>query len=133
MKYYLYIRYFQIVCFLFFFFQAEDGIRDVAVTGVQTCALPICRPVPAKPGEYVIAAADRAGIYIPHFCWHPRMSSVGMCRQCLVEVDGPRGPSLVVSCMTNVADGQVVHTKSPTVKKAQEGVLEFLLANHPLD
>ncbi|MEP6659939.1 MAG: NADH-quinone oxidoreductase subunit NuoG [Acidimicrobiales bacterium] len=102
----------------------QNGDLSITVDG---------RPVPAKPGEFVIAAADRAGIYIPHFCWHPRMSSVGMCRQCLVEVDGPRGPSLVVSCMTTVADGQVVHTESPTVKKAQEGVLEFLLANHPLD
>jgi len=61
------------------------------------------------------------------------MSPVGMCRQCLVEVETPRGPMMVVSCMTPVAEGQVVRTATDGVKKAQEGVLELLLANHPLD
>jgi NADH-quinone oxidoreductase subunit G len=87
----------------------------------------------ARPGQLVIDAAEDAGVYVPRFCYHPRMTPVGMCRQCLVEVEGPRGPMMVVSCMTPVADKQVIHTDSPTVKKAQEGVLEFLLANHPLD
>ena len=87
----------------------------------------------ARPGQLVIDAAEDAGVYVPRFCYHPRMTPVGMCRQCLVEVEGPRGPMMVVSCMTPVAENQVVHTDSPTVKKAQEGVLEFLLANHPLD
>ncbi len=87
----------------------------------------------AKPGQLVIDACEDAGTYVPRFCYHPRMNPVGMCRQCLVEVEGPRGPMMVVSCMTPVADKQVVHTDTPTVKKAQEGVLEFLLANHPLD
>lgn len=91
------------------------------------------KPVEANPGELVIAAAERAGTYIPRFCWHPRMSPVGMCRQCLVEQEGPRGKMLVVSCMTPVAEGMVIHTASDTVRKAQEGVLEFLLVNHPLD
>jgi NADH-quinone oxidoreductase subunit G len=91
------------------------------------------RSVPARKGELIIAAADRSGDYIPRFCYHPRMSSVGMCRQCLVEVEGPRGPQLVVSCMTPVADGQVVHTETETVTRAQEGIIELLLANHPLD
>lgn len=91
------------------------------------------KPVVARKGEWIIAAADRTDEFIPRFCYHPRMSSVGMCRQCLVEVETPRGPMLVVSCMTPVADGQVVHTATDTVKKAQEGVLELLLANHPLD
>jgi NADH-quinone oxidoreductase subunit G len=91
------------------------------------------RPVPARKGELIIAAADRTDSYIPRFCYHPRMSSVGMCRQCLVEVEGPRGPQLVVSCMTPVADGQVVHTATETVTRAQEGIIELLLANHPLD
>src|SRR6185369_6670651 len=58
---------------------------------------------------------------------------VGMCRMCLVEVEGPRGSALQVSCMLDAADGMVVHTASPLVKKAQDGVLEFLLINHPLD
>jgi NADH-quinone oxidoreductase subunit G len=90
-------------------------------------------PIEANPGELLIAAAERTGTYIPRFCWHPRMSSVGMCRQCIVQVEGPRGPALAVSCMQTVAEGMVVHTKNDTVKKAQEGVLEFLLVNHPLD
>ena len=91
------------------------------------------REVEARKGEWIIAAADRSGDYIPRFCYHPRMESVGMCRQCLVEVEGPRGPMMVVSCMTPVADGQVVRTDTPQVKRAHEGILELLLANHPLD
>ena len=91
------------------------------------------RTVSARKGELIIAAADRADEYIPRFCYHPRMSSVGMCRQCLVEVEGPRGPMMVVSCMTPVADGQVVRTDTPQVKRAHEGIIELLLANHPLD
>jgi NADH-quinone oxidoreductase subunit G len=87
----------------------------------------------AEPGQLVIDACQAAGSYVPHFCYHPRMTPVGMCRQCLVEVEGPRGTMMVVSCMTPVAEGQVVNTATPTVKRAQEGVLELLLANHPLD
>ncbi len=89
--------------------------------------------VAARKGELIIAAADRTDEYIPRFCYHPRMEPVGMCRQCLVEVEGPRGPMMVVSCMTPVADGQVVRTNTDQVKRAHEGILELLLANHPLD
>ena len=91
------------------------------------------KPVAARKGELIIAAADRTDDFIPRFCYHPRMAPVGMCRQCLVEVETPRGPMMVVSCMTPVAEGQVVRTATDGVKKAQEGVLELLLANHPLD
>ena len=91
------------------------------------------RPHEAEPGQLVIDACEDAGVYVPRFCYHPRMTPVGMCRQCLVEVEGPRGPMMVVSCMTNAADGQVVRTATDGVKRAQEGVLELLLANHPLD
>ena len=91
------------------------------------------RTVAARKGELIIAAADLADEYIPRFCYHPRMSSVGMCRQCLVEVEGPRGPMMVVSCMTPVADGQIVRTDTPQVKRAHEGMIELILANHPLD
>ena len=87
----------------------------------------------APPGQLVIEACSDAGTYVPRFCYHPRMTPVGMCRQCLVEVEGPRGPMMVVSCMTAVTDGQVVHTASENVRRAQEGVLELFLANHPLD
>ena len=91
------------------------------------------RPVAGRPGEMVIAAAERAGTYIPRFCWHPRMKPVGMCRMCLVEISGPRGFSLQPSCFVPVAEGMEVVTTSEKVRKAQDGVLEFLLVNHPLD
>ena len=91
------------------------------------------KTISAKPGEMVIAAAERAGEFIPRFCYHPRMSSVGMCRQCLVEIDTGRGPMLQPSCMVPVAPGMTVDTESDTTKRAQEGILELLLANHPLD
>ncbi len=91
------------------------------------------REVAARPGELLIAAAERAGVYIPRFCYHPRMRQVGMCRMCLVEVKGPRGFSLQPACFQPVANGMEVRTESPAVKKAQDGVLEFLLVNHPLD
>jgi NADH-quinone oxidoreductase subunit G len=91
------------------------------------------RQVAVPAGQLLIAAAEDNGVYIPRFCWHPRMDAVGMCRVCLVEVEGPRGPALVTSCTTPVVEGMVVHTASETVKKAQKGVLEFLLINHPLD
>ncbi len=89
--------------------------------------------VEAKPGELVIAAAKRVGVEIPHFCYHSRMEPVGMCRMCLVDIDTGRGPALQPSCMIPVAPGMTVDTKSETVKKAQDGMLEFLLINHPLD
>ena len=89
--------------------------------------------IEAQPGEMLIAAADRAGIHIPRFCYHERMSPVGMCRMCLVDVDTGRGPMLQPSCMVPVAEGMVVDTESDDTKRAQEGILEFLLVNHPLD
>ena len=91
------------------------------------------REVTATTGELLIAAAERAGTYIPRFCYHPRMEPVGMCRMCLVDVEGPRGATLTPACFVEVTDGMVVDTANDRVKKAQDGVLEFLLANHPLD
>jgi NADH-quinone oxidoreductase subunit G len=91
------------------------------------------REVAARKGNMVIQAALAADEYVPHFCYHPRMKPVGMCRQCMVEIEGPRGPMMVVSCMTPVADGQVVLTATDQVRRAQEGMLELLLVNHPLD
>jgi NADH-quinone oxidoreductase subunit G len=85
----------------------------------------------AEPGELLIKAAQEHGIYIPRFCWHERMKPVGMCRMCLVEVEGGRG--YPPACTTPVTDGMVVHSKSDAVKQIQDGVLEFLLVNHPLD
>ncbi|MEJ7844279.1 MAG: NADH-quinone oxidoreductase subunit NuoG [Acidimicrobiales bacterium] len=89
--------------------------------------------VTAPKGQLVIEAAADAGTYIPHFCYHPRMRPVGMCRMCIVEIDTGRGPTLQPSCMIPVADAMVVDTRSPVTTKAQDGVLEFLLINHPLD
>ena len=91
------------------------------------------REIEAQPGELLIAAAERNGVYVPRFCYHPRMEPVGMCRMCLVNVEGPRGTSMQVSCMLTVQEGMKVDTQAPDVKKAQDGVLEFLLINHPLD
>ena len=91
------------------------------------------RVITARKGELIIAAAERHGEYIPRFCYHPRMSSVGMCRQCIVEVDTGRGPALQPSCMITVVPDMKIETTSPMAKRVQEGVLELLLANHPLD
>jgi NADH-quinone oxidoreductase subunit G len=91
------------------------------------------KEIDAAPGELVIAAAERNGTYIPRFCYHPRLEPVGMCRMCVVEIDTGRGPALQPACMIPVAPGMVVDTESEVTKKAQDGVLEFLLINHPLD
>src|SRR5579884_2279464 len=91
------------------------------------------REVTAHKGEMVIAAAERAGVFIPRFCYHPRMKSVGVCRMCLVEISGPRGATLQPACFVAANDGMEVVTTSDKVTKAQDGVLEFLLVNHPLD
>jgi len=91
------------------------------------------KEIAAKPGELVIEAAERNGTYIPRFCYHPRLEPVGMCRMCIVEIDTGRGPALQPACMISVAPDMVVDTESEVTKKAQDGVLEFLLVNHPLD
>jgi NADH-quinone oxidoreductase subunit G len=91
------------------------------------------KTVEATKGELVIDAAERHGVYIPRFCYHSRMKPVGMCRMCIVEIDTGRGPALQPSCMIECTDGMSVSTDSPVTQKAQEGVLEFLLVNHPLD
>ncbi|HEY3724923.1 MAG TPA: NADH-quinone oxidoreductase subunit NuoG [Acidimicrobiia bacterium] len=89
------------------------------------------REVKAQTGDLLIKVAQDHGTYIPRFCYHERMKPVGMCRMCLVEVEGMRG--LQISCATVVTDGMVVHTKSDAARQAQDGVLELLLINHPLD
>jgi NADH-quinone oxidoreductase subunit G len=91
------------------------------------------RDITAVKGELIITAAERHGDYIPRFCYHERMDPVGMCRMCIVEVDTGRGPQLTPSCMVTVAPDMKIDTESPMVRRVQEGVLELLLANHPLD
>jgi NADH-quinone oxidoreductase subunit G len=89
--------------------------------------------VQVPKGTLVIRAAELLGIQIPRFCDHPLLDPVGACRQCIVEVEGQRKP--LASCTTTVTEGMVVKTQltSPVAKKAQEGTLELLLINHPLD
>jgi NADH-quinone oxidoreductase subunit G len=89
--------------------------------------------VAAEKGELVIRVAERMGIAIPRFCDHPLLAPAGACRQCLVEVEGQRKP--VASCTQTVAEGMVVKTQltSPVAAKAQAGIMEMLLINHPLD
>ena len=85
--------------------------------------------VPA--GVTVLQACELAGIEIPHFCYHPRLAIAGNCRMCLVEME--RAPKPIASCAMPAADGMVIFTNTPGVRKAREGVMEFLLINHPLD
>ncbi|MFR9749575.1 NADH-quinone oxidoreductase subunit G [Nocardia sp. 004] len=89
--------------------------------------------ISVPPGTLVIRAAEMIGLQIPRFCDHPLLDPVGACRQCLVEVEGQRKP--VASCTVPVTEGMVVRTQltSPVADKAQEGVMELLLINHPLD
>ena len=84
-------------------------------------------------GTLVIRAAETLGIQIPRFCDHPLLDPIGACRQCLVDVEGQRKP--LASCTTTCTEGMVVHTQltSPVAEKAQRGVMELLLINHPLD
>ena len=89
------------------------------------------KSVEFKPGQTIIEAARAAGISIPHFCWHPKLSVSGNCRICLVEVE--KMPKLVIACATMAAEGMVVHTNSPKTLEARNAVMEFLLINHPLD
>ncbi len=86
--------------------------------------------VPA--GATVLQACELAGREIPRFCYHERLSIAGNCRMCLVEVS-PGPPKPQASCALPAAEGQIIRTNSPMVKKAREGVMEFLLINHPLD
>ncbi len=89
------------------------------------------REVEVEPGTTVLQACEESGVEIPRFCYHERLSIAGNCRMCLVELE--KSPKPIASCAMPAADGMVVHTTTPTVKKAREGVMEFLLINHPLD
>jgi NADH-quinone oxidoreductase subunit G len=85
-----------------------------------------------EPGMTVLQVAEMAGAEIPRFCYHERLSIAGNCRMCLVEVK-PGPPKPQASCALPAADKQQIFTNTPMVKKAREGVMEFLLINHPLD
>ncbi|MBI1194728.1 MAG: NADH-quinone oxidoreductase subunit G [Gammaproteobacteria bacterium] len=85
----------------------------------------------ARPGQMLIEVTDAAGITIPRFCYHKKLSIAANCRMCLVEV--VRAPKPLPACATPVTDGMQVFTKSPVAIAAQQGTMEFLLINHPLD
>jgi NADH-quinone oxidoreductase subunit G len=84
-----------------------------------------------KEGLTILKAAEQAGIEIPHFCYHPAFAPEGSCRMCLIEIEG--FPKLELACSTTVREGQKILTGSPKVREARKAVLEFLLAEHPLD
>src|SRR5580700_11706878 len=84
------------------------------------------------PAEYtLLQACEAAGAEIPRFCYHERLSIAGNCRMCLVEME--KSPKPIASCAMPAADGMVIKTDTPMVRKARRGVMEFLLINHPLD
>lgn len=89
------------------------------------------KEISVEQGTTVIEAAHKLGTYIPHFCYHKKLSIAASCRMCLVEVE--KSPKPLPACATPVTDGMVVHTHSTKAREAQEGVMEFLLINHPLD
>ena len=82
-------------------------------------------------GSMIMHAADKAGTYIPHFCYHKKLSIAANCRMCLVDVE--KMPKPMPACATPVTQGMIVRTKSDKAIKAQQSVMEFLLINHPLD
>ena len=90
-----------------------------------------------EPGEKILSAAMRAGIQIPHYCYHPGMSVVATCRMCMVDVidmgNGRPAPKLQTSCSMDAVEGMKVETMNEKVKDAKELVMEYLLINHPLD
>src|SRR5471032_2656588 len=105
---------------------SHHGIAPKVEDGASVTFTLDGREVTAPAGQFLIAAAEQAGTFIPRFCYHPRMKPVGMCRMCLVDLKGPRGSTLTPACFIPVAEGQEIVTDSPAVKKAQDGVLSLL-------
>ncbi len=89
------------------------------------------RKVEVAEGSMVMHAANALGVYVPHFCYHKKLSIAANCRMCLVDVE--KAPKPLPACATPVSQGMKVWTKSEKAVKAQKGVMEFLLINHPLD
>jgi len=89
------------------------------------------KTVEVPHGATVMDAANKLGVYVPHFCYHRKLSIAANCRMCLVEIE--KAPKPLPACATPVTDGMKVWTSSPAAKGAQNGVMEFLLINHPLD
>ncbi len=100
----------------------SEDLVNIEVNGV---------PLKARKGQMIMQATDPAGIYIPRFCYHEKLSVAANCRMCLVEVE--KAPKPLPACATPVAEGMKVFTKSPRAVAAQRATMEFLLINHPLD
>ena len=100
----------------------SDDLLNIEINGTA---------LQARKGQMIIQAADAAGITIPRFCFHEKLSVAANCRMCLVEVE--KMPKAVPACATPLADGMKVFTKSPKALQSQRAVMEFLLINHPLD
>lgn len=100
----------------------KDTLIEIEIDG---------KTLPAKPGAMIIQVADEAGIYIPRFCYHKKLSIAANCRMCLVEVE--KAPKTLPACATPVAPGMKVFTQSEKTLESQKSVMEFLLINHPLD
>ncbi len=99
-----------------------EELLDIEING---------RPIKARKGAMIIEATDEAGILVPRFCYHKKLSVAANCRMCLVEVE--KAPKPLPACATPVMDGMKISTRSPLALKAQKSVMEFLLINHPLD
>ena len=89
------------------------------------------RSIQCQAGQLIIEVADQAGIYIPRFCYHPKLTIAANCRMCLVEIE--KSPKPLPACATPVAEGMCVYTRSRMALKAQKDIMSFLLINHPLD
>ncbi len=89
------------------------------------------KKVEIEEGSMVMHAANKLGVYVPHFCYHKKLSIAANCRMCLVEVE--KAPKPLPACATPVSDGMKIHTRSEKAVSAQKSVMEFLLINHPLD
>jgi len=87
--------------------------------------------VEVEEGLTVLQACEKAGVEIPRFCYHEKLSIAGNCRMCLVEME--KSPKPIASCAMPAAEGMVIKTNTPKIEKSRKGVMEFLLANHPLD
>src|ERR1035437_7302203 len=100
----------------------DDGRVAVTIDG---------RALRVPRGMLVLDAATEAGVHVPIYCAHPKMDPVAVCRMCLVHIE--KMPKLQPACATYVSDGMAITTNSESVAKPREGMLEFLLLNHPLD
>ena len=89
------------------------------------------KEVEVEEGLTVLQACEKAGVEIPRFCYHEKLSIAGNCRMCLVEME--KSPKPIASCAMPAADGMVIKTNTPKIEKSRKGIMEFLLANHPLD